>query len=180
MTPGFGLGFFVEVTMRRCSYCQRCPRQDDPMGTMFFETASVFTVGIGPDSPRTAGWYECCAECRAKRRNEIHFPRRWEVGEQVPLRQGSSGQLIHVCTVCRLALREDEEAVAIRLQPEDNEEWNANFPSAIAWHPIDPGVHLACPSCLDYYRPKIHARLVRIGEISADLPLRALSRNMLL
>jgi hypothetical protein len=148
--------------MRTCGLCRKAPRGDDPCGAIFLK-GIVSHVEVGWSSPPT-GLCFVCNECRCRETGETFTPRRYEAGGYIP-------PGVIVCGICRLAMHEDESAEAMRLQPED---------VACSNPPLAPGCYLACPACVDHYRPMIHARLVAIGEFAPGTPLSACRRNALL
>lgn len=151
--------------MRLCACCQRAPREDDPMSTIFVDSQVSITVGFGGVS----GCLMACSPCAAIAKGDtLPLPKRYMPGERVP--QKSSGGDIRVCGVCRRAFFEDDRLHVMRLLSVDIDcDWIAK-----------PGVHMSCAECLRKYRPKILNRLIREGHAPLSMTEQTMPEDMLL
>lgn len=162
--------------MRRCGVCHRSPRYDDPLGIVQVEAGPWTSFVVSTfGNPITAGTItaQACVDCAARLLGQPAAPpRRYPVGCRLPRKTRYNGDDadIDVCGICRTALREDEEPEAMRVSGDDL------YRTGIV---AKPGMYMACPRCVEIFRPVIHERLLADGTLPADAPIQLVAGFML-
>lgn len=146
--------------MRTCGQCGRAPRANDPMSTLQV-LADDPRVALGLATP---GTHTVCGECREAATGDPDPYSRPQPPRNVPGTQGDrQAWLVNnlYCPLCRRWAREDEE--------------NALGQVGVYYDEFQPpaegvreGVYMACPECLDRFRPAIFARWKAQGVLSPE------------
>ena len=186
-----------------CGLCRRAARWDESLVGVQVNPSpeqpsyEILVSAFGVEQCQGTVGMRACSSCAAKLNGlPPPEPRRWPHGKSVPtIGEGMRQRDIDICGICRLALRQDDQQTSLRLWPEDI--WAeaeavevgqtaVQVGDEIMTHRqyrdamVEPGGYRACSDCLAKYRPRIAARLRRLGLLAEHAPDSAVGGDLLL
>lgn len=168
-----------------CGLCRRAARWDESLVGVQVNPSpeqpsyEILVSAFGVEQCQGTVGMRACSSCAAKLNGlPPPEPRRWPHGKSVPtIGEGMRQRDIDICGICRLALRQDDQQTSLRLWEEDVAEVGPYGPLPAQ---VEPGGYRVCSDCLAKYRPRIAARLRRLGLLAEHAPDSAVGGDLLL